>query len=146
MGGKRTSKEELTQLEAMTNEGLTAREIAQKLGRSLAAIRNLRYKKHLITRAKDETKVMLQQRDDLRNMLKTLEGQKTTLAYEVDGLKKEKQKLESVINSDKSLLQTVLAQGLMNLKQQKPDLFTITGEEQMTRLVAQFLKGIVSAP
>ena len=93
MGGKRTTKEELAQLEALTKEGLTAREIAEKLGRSPAAIRNLRFKKHLVTRMKDEIKILFQQRDELSNTVKTLQGQKSMLTCEVDGLRKEKEKL-----------------------------------------------------
>lgn len=143
MGGKRASKEELAQLEALTNEGLTCREIAQKLGRSPAAIRNLRYKKHLVTRAQDETKALFQQRDELSSMVKTLQGQKTMLDIQVDSLKKEKEKLETIINSDKILLEQALAQGLMNLKQYRPDLFTISDQEQIVRLAATFLKNIL---
>jgi IS30 family transposase len=108
MGGRRTTKDELTQLEALTKEGLTAREIAQRLNRSEASIRNLRYKKHLIAKAQDETKALFQQRDELSNTVKTLQGQKTVLAIQVDGLKKEKEKLESIINLDKFLLQRAL--------------------------------------
>ena len=93
MGGKRTTREELAQLEALTKEGLTAREIAEKLGRSPAAIRNLRYKKHLVARAKDEIKVLFQQRDELSNTVKNLQGQKSMLLHEVDDLVKEKEKL-----------------------------------------------------
>ncbi|MGA9388618.1 MAG: hypothetical protein WBV70_07330 [Candidatus Bathyarchaeia archaeon] len=59
MGGRRTTKEELAQLEALTNEGLRDRDIAQKLDRSPAAIRNLRSKKHLVTGAKDEIMILL---------------------------------------------------------------------------------------
>jgi IS30 family transposase len=76
MGGKRTTKEELAQLEALTKEGLTAREIAQRLGRSPASIRNLRYKKHLVARAEDENKALLQQREELANAVKNLLGEK----------------------------------------------------------------------
>jgi len=144
MGGRRTTKDELAQLEALTKEGLTARDIAQKLGRSPAAIRNLRYKKHLVARAEDETKALFQQRDDLRNALNTLQGQKTALSYETDILKKEKQKLEAIIYMDRTHLENALAQGLMNLKQQRPDLFTISGEEQIARLVGAFLKNILA--
>jgi IS30 family transposase len=144
MGGRRTTKEELAQLEALTKEGLTARDIAQKLGRSPAAIRNLRYKKHLFARAEDETKALFQQRDDLRSMLKTLQGQKTTLAYEVDSLKKEKQKLEAIINVDRTLLERALAQGLVNLKQQRPELFYMSDQEQKVRLLGLFLKNILA--
>jgi len=118
MGGKRTSKEELTQLEALTREGLTCREIAQKLGRSPASIRNLRYKKGLVQKAQDETKVLFQQRDELRNVVKTLQNQKAWFAMTVDGLRKEKEELEAVIKSDKGLLQGALAQAtsILNLK------------------------------
>jgi predicted transcriptional regulator len=143
MGGKRTSKEELAQLEALTKEGLTAREIAGRLGRSPAAIRNLRYKKHLVTRAQDETKALFQQRDELNSIVSSLQGQKTMLTIQVDGLKKEKEKLEGTINSDKILLEQALAQGLMNLKQYRPDLFTISDQEQIVRLAATFLKNIL---
>lgn len=144
MGGKRTSREELAQLEALTKEGLTAREIGQKLGRSPAAIRNLRYKKHLVTRAEDETKALFQQRDELSSMVRSLQGKKTTLTCEVDDLRKEKEKLETFITADRLLLQQTLSQALLNLKQQRPDLFMITGEEQMARLLGLLLKGILA--
>jgi predicted transcriptional regulator len=147
MGGKRTSKEELAQLEALTKEGLTCREIAEKLGRSPAAIRNLRYKKHLVSRAQDETKALFQQRDQLNNMMKILQGQKTMLAIdvdrlkkEVDGLKKEKERLEGIIILDKVLLQQTLSQALVNLKQYRPDLFTLSGPEQIGMILKAILK------
>jgi IS30 family transposase len=140
MGGRRTTKDELAQLEALTKEGLTARDIAQKLDRSPAAIRNLRYKKQLIIKAQDETKALFQQRDDLRNALKTLQGQKTALVYEIDILKKEKQKLEGIITLDKLLLEQTLAQALVNLKLQRPDLFTLSGPEQIAMLLKVILR------
>ena len=107
MGGKRTTREELAQLEALTKEGLTAREIAEKLGRSPAAIRNLRYKKHLVARAKDEIKVLFQQRDELSNTVKNLQGQKSMLLHEVDDLVKEKEKLlqNGLTNEDLKILE-----------------------------------------
>jgi len=93
MGGRRTTKEELAQLEALTKEGLTCKEVGQKLGRSPSAIRNLRYKKHLITQTKNEIKTLIQQKDELSSTVKTLQAQKTTLVFEVDGFKREKEKL-----------------------------------------------------
>ena len=93
MGGRRTTKEELAQLEALTREGLTCNEIGQKLGRPPSAIKNLRSKKHLITRTKDDIKILFQQREELSNTVKNLQGQKSTLLHEVDGLVKEKEKL-----------------------------------------------------
>jgi IS30 family transposase len=144
MGGRRTTKAELAQLEALTKEGLTARDIAQKLDRSPAAIRNLRYKKHLAIRAQDETKALFQQRDDLKDALKTLQGQKTTLVYEMDILRKEMQKLEGIIALDKLILEQTLCRALVDLKQQRPDLFTISDQEKIAKLVGQILGMIMS--
>ena len=72
-------------------------------------------------------------------MVKTLQGQKTLLANKVDGLRREKEKLEATINVDKIQLYGVLAQALMNLKQQKPDLFILTGQDQIVSLARLFL-------
>ena len=93
MGGRRTTKEELAQLEALTKEGLTCKEVGQKLSRSPSAIRNLRYKKHLITQTKDGIKTLFQQRDELSNTVNNLQGQKSILLHEVDDLTKVKEKL-----------------------------------------------------
>ena len=140
MGGKRTTKEELAQLEVLTKEGLTAKDIAQKLGRSQAAIRNLRYKKRLVARAEDETKALFQQRDELNSVVKNLQVQKNVLSYELDYLRTEKEKLEAAITSARSCLQETLAQRLTNLKWQRPDLFTLSGPEQIAMLLKVFLK------
>jgi len=139
MGGRRTSKEELMQLEAMTEEGLTIREIAQRLGRSEAGIRNIRYRKRLMKKTESETRVLFQQRGELRNAVKALQGQKTILAQEVAGLTKEREKLEANINMDKIQLFGVLAQALVNLKQQRPDQFILTGQDQIVSLARLFL-------
>src|SRR5271157_312575 len=131
MGGRRTTKDELAQLEAFTKEGLTAREIAQKLDRSPAAIRNLRYKKQLAIRAKDEIKALFQQRDELIKVVKSLQGQKISLALEVEYFRNEKAKLEAAIATDKIRVEETLSRGLIDLKIQRPDLFTLSGPEQI---------------
>jgi len=79
-----------------------------------------------------------------RKAVETLQGQKTLLTPELEGLKKEKEKLEAVINIDKALLQHILGQALIGLKMQKPYLFTISGEEQMARLLGEFLKRMLT--
>ena len=139
MGGKRISKEEFQQVEDLVEERLTNREIAEKLGRSEGGIRNLRYRKRLVNKAEDESKVLFQQRDELKRSVCILQGHKRALTNEVAGLKKEKEKLEASINTNKNELYGVLAQALMNLKQQRPDLFILTGQDQMVSLARLFL-------
>jgi len=106
MGGRRTTKEDLTQLEALAKEGFSCSEIGQKLGRSPSAIRNLRYKKHLITRTKDEITILFQQRGELSDTVKNLQGQKSMLLHEVDDLVKEKERLlqDGLTNYDLEIL------------------------------------------
>jgi predicted transcriptional regulator len=140
MGGRRTSKPELAQLEVLTREGLTCREIADKLGRSPAAIRNLRYKKHLVVRIQDETKALFHQRDELINVVRFLQGQKTSLASELKHLGNEKASLEAAIAAARSCLEETLAQRLISLKLQRPDLFTLSGPEQIAMLLKMLLK------
>ncbi len=144
MGGRRYKKDETIQIEALIEEGLTSREIAQKLGRSEAGIRNIRYRKGLIKKAESETKVLYQQRDNLRNAVKGLEEQRRTLYNDVESLKAEKEKLELIIGIDKLRLQQTLAQALTNLKMQRPDLFILSGQEQMAMLLGELLKRILA--
>ena len=139
MGGRRTSKEELQQVEDLVEERLTNREIAEKLDRTEAGIRNLRYRKNLVTKAEDESKDLFQQRDELKRIVGSLHWQKTLVSTEVNRLKNEKEKLEALINADKTLIQGILSQALMNLKQQRPDLFILTGQDQMVSLARLFL-------
>lgn len=142
MGGRRISKEELQQIEVLVDEGVTNREISEKLGRSEAGIRNLRYRNRLLNKAEYESKVLFQRKDQLKDVVWTLQGQKILMVTEVAGLKKEKEKLEALINTDKTLLQGVLAQALTNLKLQRPDLFYMTGQDQMVSLIRLFLEYI----
>ena len=93
MGGRRTTKEDLAQLEALTKEGCTAREIAQKISRSPASIRNLRYKKHLVKKTEDQTKTLFQQKNTLSVTVACIENRKTELQQEINNLVKEKEKL-----------------------------------------------------
>ena len=139
MGGRRISEEELQQIEVWVEEGLTNREIAQRLDRSEAGIRNIRFRKGLVTAAEDESKILFQQRDQLRNVVWTLQGQKTVLVTEINSLKNEKERLEASIKTDKTILQRVLAQALSNLKQQRPDLFILTGQDQLVSFVRLLL-------
>lgn len=64
--GKRYSKEELEHIESLVSEGLTNREIAIRLERPEAGIRNLRYRQGLKNKAKNETRKLFKQRDTLR--------------------------------------------------------------------------------
>ena len=48
--GKRYTKEEISQIQALSQEGYTIREIAEILGMSEAGIRNIRHRKKIKTK------------------------------------------------------------------------------------------------
>jgi transcriptional regulator with XRE-family HTH domain len=123
MGGRRSSRQELAQLEALTREGLTTREVAEKLGRSPAAIRNLRYKKHLTARTQDEIKVLRKEREELISAKNTLQG--------------EIGKLEASLIECRGRVRQALAEDLIKLKAERPDLFSmfLLPQEQINKLV-----------
>ena len=143
MGGRRTTKRELEQIEALTKEGLTTREIALKLNRSEAAIINLRYKKRLGARLQDENAILQKQKLELTNGIKTLQNQKPSLVYELNSLNNKKQTLEAAIKTDKILLEQTLTKALINLKLQKPELFYMTGAEQIASIVSLIVKSFL---
>jgi len=142
MGGRQYRKEDVRQIDALIGEGLTDREIAQKLGRSEAGVRNLRYRKRLVRKAEDESKALLLQRDKLRDEVKDLQDRQQILSKEVKSLEERKNNLELIINMDKILLQNTLSQSLMNLKSQRPDLFTLSPQQLITYLIVEIMKKV----
>ena len=138
--GKRYSKEELESMQSLAKEGLTDGEIAQKLNRSEDAVRNIRYRKKLVKTTQFEIGMLRSHADELRRSVEALKVEQQELFKSVKSLKEEKEKLETFVKLDKSQLQISLVQALTALKQQRPDLFVFSGQEQ----IALFLKELFS--
>jgi predicted nucleic acid-binding Zn-ribbon protein len=139
--GKRYSKEDLDQVNSLI-EGFTDREIAQKLNRSEAGIRNIRYRKKLIKLSQSEIGILRGHEDELRKSVEALRGEQQKLSKSVKSLREEKEKLEAFLNLDKIQLQSILAQALTALKQQRPDLFILSDQEKMNMLVGEFFRRV----
>jgi len=132
--------EELRLIEALVEDGLTSREIAERLGRSEAAIRNLRYRKRLIKKAKNETKVLPHRRNQLRQSIFSLETKQEELELAVQDLESKKESMERFLQLDKSQLELVLTEALKALKWKRPEIFTLSGPEQFVMLLSLFSK------
>ena len=124
------------------DQGLTNREIAQQLGRSEAAIRNLRHREAIIKKAQDETKTLLERRDQLRDEVNALQEQQKGLSSAVEKLTLQDKTLHTAIDIDKILLQQTLSQALTGLKQQRPDLFALSQADQIGILTQWFMDQI----
>jgi predicted transcriptional regulator len=124
------------------DQGLTSKEIAEQLGRTEASIRNLRHREGMLRQAQDETKALLERRDQLRDEVNTLQEQQHALSRDVEKLRLENKVLQTAVNIDKILLQRTLTQALTILKDQRPDLFALSQADQIGILTKWFFDQI----
>jgi IS30 family transposase len=121
--GKRYTEEEKRHIQELAQQGYTDESIAQQLSRSTNAIRNYRHRTNIKTRETKTFKELKQQTLELNQKRKQLEQR-------VDLLTKTRQ-IEEVNFSKKLEIE------LIRLKDTKPELFHITGQEQLAKLSAQ---------
>ena len=140
--GNRYSKEESSQIESLVAEGLTNREIASKLGRSEAAVRNLRYRTKLQKKTRDDIGSLSRLKEKLESEIGELNQTKTSLSNDVRSLEERKEHLENLLTQEST--EKKMEDKLMELKLEKPELFYISGEEQIAKLAGYFVKWLIS--
>ena len=146
--GRRYSKEDLEQIKALVNEGLTNMEISNKLGRSEAGIRNIRYRLKLEADTRETLQSLLQEKDMLSKEIASLNRTRSTLSSEISSQQGRREKISGLLSLDEDALNDRLIKALTRLKDQKPELFYISGEEQIGKLAGQltvtFIKWLFS--
>ena len=128
--GKRYTKEEISRIQALTEEGLTSNEIASKLGRPEGGIRNIRYRLKMKTNQKESLKQLSKDRRSLSEKVNRLK-------WDLQTLQSRKTAIEKALQTDEATLNTRLQSALRKLKDVRPDLFQITLEEQLGKLAAE---------
>ena len=128
--GKRYTKEEISQIKALTNEGLTDGEIAAKLDRSENGVRNIRYRMNL----KADTKESLEQLGKNRAILTK---DVNRLRWELLSLQSRKEELSKALQTDEIALNARLQTALGRLRDVRPELFSITVEERLVKIAAE---------
>ena len=139
--GNRYSQEELGSIEPLILEGLTNKEIASKLGRSEAGIRNVRYRQKLKRKTEDSIRHLHLQKEKIESEIDELKQTKTNLSNDVKSLEERK---EHLLAFNEESAKKKIEETLIKLKIEKPELFYISGEEQLAKLVGHFLKWLVS--
>lgn len=134
--GKRYTEEEKRLIQEQANQGLTDEAIAQQLGRSTNAIRNIRHRDNIKTR---ETQTIQQ----LKHTKQTLKQQTQELKYRLTQLERKRNLLRTALQTEDQALKNKLETELTRLKNSKPELFQITGEEQLAKLTAQLAASII---
>ena len=139
--GNRYSKEELGRIEPLILEGLTNREIASRLGRSEAGLRNVRYRLKLKRKTTNAIRHLQLQKEKVESEIEELNQTKTQLSTNVKLLEEKK---EHLLAFNEDLAKKKIEETLIKLKIEKPELFYISGEEQIAKLAGQFIKWLFS--
>lgn len=142
--GYRHSKEELSRLRSLVDKGLTSREIALRFGRSEAAIRNIRYRLRLPVKIQSELKSLACLKGKVQSEIDELNRAKALLTKDMRSLEGRRKELASLLNSDEESLKKKIEGMLIRLKIEQPQLFYISGEEQIGKLIAQLAKWLFS--
>jgi len=142
--GVRCSKEDVDQIRSLVAEGLTSREIGAKLGRSEAGVRNIRYRLNFRRRLENNIKSLHEQEKKMKAQISELGETTKHLSDDIKSLEEKKERYESLLNSAEASIRDMIEDKLIALKIEKPQLFQITGEEQIAKLVEYFLKWSIS--
>jgi hypothetical protein len=128
--GKRYTKDEISQIQMLSGEGLTLRDIASQLGRPEAGIRNIRYRVKMKTSRRESINQLSAERQALSQQVYRVGG-------ELWGLESRKGDIDKALKVDEATLNTRLVTALRKLKDTRPDLFEITFEEQLGKIAAE---------
>ena len=131
--GRRYTPEEIQQIQALIDEGLTNRQIAARFNRSEAGIRNIRYRNKLKTETTKNIQTLLHQERELNTQISRLQK-------EVEILATRREKIQLVLRVQEQILNKKLQKALTRLKDTKPELFQISAQEQLGKLAGELSK------
>jgi len=139
--GRRYTPEEIQQIQALIDEGLTNREIATKLDRSKAGIRNIRHRIQLTVNTQKSLQSLIHEEKEVNKRV-------FNIKREIASLKTRRRNLLKILDADEKTLNLRLQVALEKLKGEKPELFEISLQEQIGKIAAEFtinfLKWVVS--
>ena len=121
--GKRYTEQEKQRIQQLADQGHTDESIAQQLGRSTNAIRNIRHRTNIKTKQTKNIQQLKQQTQELNQNIIKLENR-------IRPLRKTRQ-------IEEEEFQQRLESELIRLKDTKPELFQITAQEQLSKLTVE---------
>ena len=141
---KRYSQEETKKIHDLVAQGLSNEEIAQHLARATAGIRNIRHRLKLKTKTQNQLQSLLRQKDELEKKVQELERNQAQETLQLGSLQTKRQETKAYLELDRQTLQQKLQTALIELKNKKPELFYITGTEQIAKLAVYFIQWLFS--
>ena len=142
--GVRYSEEDLSQIKSLVDVGLTNREIASRLRRSEAGIRNIRYRLKLKKKTEDDIKSLHLLKKEIESDIAKFNQTKTRLSKDVRSLEEEKTYFQNILNQNEEAMKKKIESKLTELKVEKPELFYMSDEEQIALFVVNLAKRLLS--
>ncbi len=131
---------------SLKEQGLPYREIARRIGRSQAGVRNQFHRKGMIQRTRSEVRTLYEKeailKEDVGTLqcrVKQLERQNNDLSKSISNLEKRREAIQQLIRSDRKAIEQILLCGLIILKQKRPSLFILSQQEQLGLLTGIIL-------
>jgi IS30 family transposase len=141
--GYRYTRDEISQVERLVSQGLTSREIAKRLSRSEAGIRNIRYRKKLIAETVEDIKSLQKEKKRLEDQIEGLDQTIALRSEYIKSLEDKKEHHEKILLSKEESMRKMIEDKLMALKLEKPELFYITEAEQIVKLGATIVSWLL---
>ena len=141
---KSYSLEEIKQIQNLVSQGFSNREIAQRLGRAEAGIRNIRHRLKLKTNTRNQLQSLLQEKTELEKKVQELRRSRAQETLQLDSWQTKRREARAYLGLDLLTLQQKLQTTLIRLKNEKPELFYITGTEQIAKLTTNILQWLLS--
>lgn len=134
--GKRYTEEEKRQIQELANQGHTDEVIAQQLDRSTNAIRNMRHRNNLKTKE-------IQTIHKLQQTKQKLQQETQQIEYKLEQLEKRRNQIQQALRPEETQLVQKIETELTRLKDKKPELFTITTQEQINKLTTELATSFI---
>jgi predicted nucleic acid-binding Zn-ribbon protein len=122
---------------------LSNREIAERLDRTEAGIRNIRHRLQLSAETKNSIQTLIEEKEKLEKEIKSLQQKRTNQSYEIKNLNERKENLNKAIELDEKTLNDRLVKSLTQLKFYQPELFRISGQEFLTNTAGHIITNLV---
>jgi len=150
MPGQHYSNDEVQMMVSLKKQGLSYREIAKRIGRSQAGVRNQFFRKGILEKTRSEIQTLHEKKTTLEEDVDTLQfrlvqlgRQHGELSKSISDLEKRREAAQKLINLDRNSLEQILLNGLITLKQKRPNLFILNQQEHYALITGMILNKIL---
>ena len=134
--GKRYTEQEKHRIQELVDQGHTDESIAHRLGRSTNAVRNYRHRTNIRSK---ETITLQQIKQEIQEL--TRQNQETNIQFRQ--LEAKRDQVKQALQIEEKIFHNKLETALIKLRDMKPELFTITIQDQINKLTLELASSFI---